>query len=111
MGGVVEAFVIKTHEGLVVLVVLLIDGGRMVLRVELAMVVPDISSPFVGNVGLELGGLCGAWAFVAVDACTETKLIRVLCFGDGRDEVSKGVLVNVGELACFVLSGLDPWWK
>jgi hypothetical protein len=47
MGCVVQAIVIEAHERLFLL---FIDGGCVVLAVDLAVVVLDVSGPFVGDV-------------------------------------------------------------
>jgi hypothetical protein len=46
------------------------------------MVVLDIACPFVGDSGLELGGLCGAWPIGDDDARTEREsIVRVVLLG------------------------------
>ena len=74
------------------------------------MVLLDIASPPAGDVGPELGRLCGAWSLVGVDAGAQGQLVGILSVGDGGDEVGKGVFVDVGQMAGVVVVGrLDPW--
>lgn len=80
MWCVVQSVVIKTHERL--FLVFFIDGRCMVLVVELAVVVLDVSGPFVGDVGLELGRLSCAWSFLEVNASAERQFVRVISFSD-----------------------------
>jgi hypothetical protein len=81
MWRVVQSIVIEAHERL--FFIFLIDGRCVVLVVKLAMVVLDISGPFVGDVGLELGRLGCAWSFLDVDACAQRQFVRVVRFSDG----------------------------
>lgn len=80
MWCVVQSVVIETHERLFLL--FFIDGRCMVLVVELAVVVLDVSGPFVGDVGLELGRLSCAWSFLEVNASAERQFVRVISFSD-----------------------------
>jgi hypothetical protein len=109
MWCVVQSVVIEAHERLFLLFV---DGRCVVLVVKLAVVVLDISRPFVGDVGLELGRLDRAWSFLNVDAGAQGQLVGVISFRDGwRDEVREGVFVNVWKMVFLrvLVTGLNPW--
>lgn len=107
----VEASVVEAHEGFFVFFG---DGGCVILRVELGVTVLYVASPFVGYVGLELGGFACACAFWDDDACAQGQVVRVFVFVDWCDEVSKGILINVGQVIVIGVVGLhviDAWWE
>lgn len=111
MRHVVQSVIVETHERLFLL---LIDGGRVVLVVKLVVVVLDVSGPFVGDVGLELGRLGRAWSLVGVDACAQGQFVRVISFSDWwRDEVREGVFVNVRKVVFMrvLVTVVDPGWE
>lgn len=102
VGNVVEAGVFEVHEGLVVVVIVFVEGGEgrdVVAAVELGVGALDVACPFVGDVGLELGGFGGGRAVGEEDASAEgERVVGVVFFGEGREEVGKGFLVDVREL-------------
>jgi hypothetical protein len=108
---VVQAIVIEAHEGLLIF---LVDGGLVVLGMELAVVLSNVLSPFVGDIRLELRCLGGARSFVNVDACAQRQLVWVVSVCDGGDKVSKWILVDIRKvvrLELFGFSSLDPRWE
>lgn len=87
-----EAVVVEAHEGFLVF---FHDGGCVILCVELSVTLLDVARPFVGDVGLELGGFAGAWPVGDHDACAKGEVVWVLILVDGSDEVGEGVFVDV----------------
>lgn len=78
---------------------------------ELGVALLDVAGPFVGDVGLELGGLAGTWAVRDHDACAEGEVVWILILVDGRDEVRERVFVNVREVIVIVcVHAIDAGW-
>lgn len=104
---IIQTIIIESHERLVFVVVL--GGGDPVLPFRVALVVLDVASPLVGDIGLELGGFACAWSIVN-NSSAQRKLVGILCLTHGRDEMRKWIVVHVGKMAClsgFVLGHLN----
>jgi hypothetical protein len=93
-GVIIEASIVEAHERFFVF----FGDGRVVACMQLRGAVLDVASPFVGHVGLELGGLAAANTFGDHDTRAQGEVVGVLVFVNGGEEVSKGVRVDVGEI-------------
>lgn len=95
-GSFVEASVVEAHEGFFFVLALFFfdDGGVMVLLVQSCVALPDVASPLVCHVELELGGLACSRAVGDHDAGAQGHVVWVFII-DRSDEVGKGVFVNV----------------